>query len=111
MCVIERSPHPMAARVLPPKFAKQYFEGRQTRPLNLRGYGIGTGLLYKVEKRFLDPDAVTASWFPENLLLPDGFVAYGYYDPTYGKVWFYSRDAGYEFGTMAFREAILLLTT
>ena len=109
--LIERSPQPMAARGLPPKFAKQYFEGRQTRPLNLRGYGIGTGLLYKVEKRFLDPDAVTASWFPENLLLPDGFVAYGYYDPTYGKVWFYSRDAGYEFGTMAFREAILLLPT
>lgn len=106
--LIERSPQPTAGRGLPPRFAKQYFEGRQTRPLNPRGYGIGTGLLYKVEKKFLDPDAQTASWFPENTL-PGGNVAYGNYNPTNGKVWFFDYDALDEHAGMAFREAILLL--
>src|SRR3989344_5666173 len=96
--LVERSPKPtIGAMGLPPKFAKQWFSGRFTRPLNLRGYGIGTGLLYKVEKTFLDPDAATASWFPENLLLPGGCVAYGYYDPARGKVWFGDNVAGCEY--------------
>lgn len=107
--LVERTPQPRSARGMPPKFAQQYFEGRQTRPLALRGYGIGTGLLYRVEKTFLDPDAKTASWFPENILFPAGHVAYGRYHPTGRKVWFYRSGALDEGDGMAFREAILLL--
>lgn len=107
--LVERTPQPRAARGLPPKFAKQYFEGRQTRPISLRGYGIGTGLVYKVEKTFLDPDAATASWFPENIFLPDGDVAYGACSPAGRKVWFDRNDASSVYDYMGFREAILLL--
>lgn len=104
--LVERSAQPTAARSLPPKFAKQWFEGRQTHPLSLRGYGIGAGLLYKVEKNFLDPEAKTVTWFPENVFLPDGNVAYGYYNPANDKVWFNRNDPNYENDNNGFREEI-----
>ena len=66
--LIERTPRPVPATMgLPPKWARHWFGGRQTLPLHLRGYGTGNGLLYKVEKTFLDPGAETATWFPENI--------------------------------------------
>lgn len=107
--IVERTPEPRAARGLPPKFAELWFQGRQTRPLNLGGYGIGTGLLYKVEKKFLDPEAKTVSWFPENIFLPGGGVAYGRSHPDYRKVWFARGDPSCEGAYYGFREAILLL--
>ena len=107
--LIERSPTPTPATMgLPPKYARQWFAGRHTLPLHLRGYGIGTGLLYKVEKQFLDPEAKTASWFPENILLPDGDVACGYCNPHNREVYFSRDGAVNEYANFGFREAIVL---
>ncbi|TSC67416.1 MAG: hypothetical protein CEO19_225 [Parcubacteria group bacterium Gr01-1014_73] len=102
----ERSAKPTPATMgLPPKFAKHWFAGRQTAPLNLCGYGIGTSLLNEVEKQFLDPE--TWTWFPENTL-SDGHVAYGNYNPGYGKVKFNYNDSDCGLGGFGFREAIYL---
>ncbi len=107
--LIERTPRPVPATMgLPPKYAGHWFGGRQTVPLHLRGYGIGTGLLYKVAKQFLDPSGATASWFPENTLSSDGRVAFGYYSPLNRGVGFGRNDAGGENGGYGFREAIVL---
>ncbi len=107
--LIHRSPSPTPGTMgLPPKFAKQWFSGRPTAPLHLRGYGIGNGLLYKVEKTFLDPRAKTASWFPGNIYLQGGSVAYGCYYPGDREVRFYGGDAGFEDASCGFREAIAL---
>jgi hypothetical protein len=107
--LVERSAVPTAAGGLPPKFAKQWFEGRQTRPLNLRAYGIGTALWYNIERKFLDPEAKTATWFPESGL-PDGHVvACGYCGPADYEVWFSQNDRRCERGRYGFREAILRL--
>ena len=104
----ERTPEPKAGRRLPPKFADIYFEGRQTRPLNFCGYGIGTGLLYKMEKTFLDPCGRTVSWLPEHIHPSSRHVACACSLPSSQKVWFYCCDAGSECGNFAFREALLL---
>ncbi|MSU55211.1 MAG: hypothetical protein EXS46_01560 [Candidatus Taylorbacteria bacterium] len=105
--LVERSITPTPATMgLPPKFAKHWFAGRQTHPLHLRGYGIGTSLWRGVEEQLLD-SGPTRTWFPENAL-PDGRVAYGFFSPTYGDVWFRDYDAGHEADDMAFREAIVL---
>lgn len=102
----ERSARPTPATMgLPPEFAKHWFTGRQTVPLDLCGYGIGTSLCHKVEKQFFDPE--TWTWFPENTL-SDGNVAYGFYDPSLGKVEFYCRASGFGRGLFGFREAISL---
>lgn len=107
--LIERTSKPTLATMgLPPKYAGHWFGGRQTHPLNLCGYGVGTGLLYKVEKAFLDPLGVTASWFPENIYPSSDEVACGCYYPDCRKVWFRRNDAGYGCGCFGFREAILL---
>lgn len=107
--LVERSLTPTAATMgLPPKFARHWFAGRQTVPLNLRGYGIGTSLWHKVESQFLDPQ--TWTWFPENTL-PDGRIACGRCDPARGEVKFCYDDASDEHGNCGFREAILLLQT
>ena len=107
--LIERTAKPVPATMgLPPKYARHWFSGRQTLPLHLRGYGIGTGLLYKVEKQFLDPQAATASWFPENTFPAGGGVAYGFYDPDYRKVHFLRSAAGDGDADYGFREAIVL---
>ncbi len=105
----ERTPPPTAGTMgLPPKFAKQWFAGRQTVPLHLRGYGIGTGLLYQVEQKFLDPEAKTVTWFPENIYLPGGNVACSCYDPGRREVGFNRCGAGCEDAGCGFREAIAL---
>ena len=102
----KRSAKPTLATMgLPPKFAKHWFAGRQTAPLNLCGYGIGTSLCYEVEKQFLDPGTWTS--FPENTLSV-GDVAYGNCLPHDSKVRFgcsYSDFGDDDFG---FREAICL---
>lgn len=74
---IERSLGPTEATMgLSPKFLKNWYAGRQTRPLDRRAYGIAASLFHKVEKKFLDPQTFT--WFPENTLpLPGGEVARG----------------------------------
>ena len=107
--LIHRSPTPTPATMgLPPKFAKHWFSGRQTLPLHIRGYGIGNGLLYKVEKTFLDPRGETASWFVENVYQPGGRIACGYYDPGLRGVGFVRGVADGEHGYYGFREAIVL---
>lgn len=107
--LIERSPWPTIGTMgLPPKFAKQWFSGRQTTPLNFRGYGIGTSLWYEVEKKFLDPEFKTVTWFPEDILLSGDCVACGYYDSADGEVKFHCFGAGNGFDCYGFREAILL---
>ena len=107
--LIHRSPTPTPATMgLPPKFAKHWFAGRPTRPLHLRGYGIGTGLLYQIEKTFLDPKADTVSWFVENIYGPAGAVADGCYYPDSREVGFGRRAVGDEDGRCGFREAIVL---
>ena len=107
--LIHRSPTPTPATMgLPPKFAGQWFAGRPTLPLHLRGYGVGTGLLYRVEKTFLDPKAKTVSWFVENIYQPGGKVADGCFNPDDREVNFYRNDAGCENAFCGFREAIVL---
>lgn len=90
---------------LPPKFARKWFAGRQTKPLALRPYGIGMSLVNEVEEQFLDPETFT--WFPENTL-PDGGVAYGRYNPDRREVRFYWYIADDESARSGFREAIVL---
>jgi len=103
--IIERSPTPtVATRGLPPKYAKHWFGGRVTRPLGLRAYGIGTSVLHSVEKQFLDPEAKTATFFPENV--SGGCVAYGCYGPYGSEVYFGYDDSDYEADRYGFREAI-----
>lgn len=107
--LIERTAKPVPATMgLPPKYARHWFGGRQTLPLHLRGYGIGTGLLYKLEKKFLDHDATTASWFPENTFPADDHVAFGYYYPGRRMVYFSRGVAADEGANFGFREAIVL---
>ena len=102
----ERSAKPTPATMgLPPKFVKHWFAGRQTVPLNLCNYGIGTSLCHKVENQFLDP--VTWTWFPENTLT-DGNVAGGGCHPGYDKVEFYYLASDVGNGCFGFREAIFL---
>lgn len=104
--IIERTPAPTLATMgLPPKYAKQWFGGRQTQPLGLRAYGIGTSVLHSVEKQFLDPEAKTATFFPENIL-PGGYVACGCCYPSYSRVLFCAGGSGDEYGDYGFREAI-----
>lgn len=104
--LIERSAKPTFATMgLPPKFAKHWFAGRQTVPLNLCGYGIGTSLCHEIEKQFLDRK--TWTWFPENILSGDD-IADGGYDPFDGKVRFDYYDSDYEYDNFGFREAICL---
>lgn len=104
--LIERAPRPTEATMgLPPRFARNWFAGRQTRPLPLRTYGIGTSLWYKVEKKFLDPQ--TATFFTENTL-PGGCVACGRYFSGSRLVYFGADGAGYERDEYGFREAIVL---
>lgn len=106
---IERSITPTPATMgLPPKFARHWFSGRQTVPLHLRAYGIGTSLLHEVEEQFLDPE--TWTWFPENTL-PGGRVAFGGSGPASGKVEFLCLGAGNELVNAGFREAIVLSLT
>lgn len=106
LCIIERFARPTLSTMgLPPKFAKNWFAGRQTVPLNLCGYGIGMSLWHEVEEQFLDPQ--TATWFPGNTL-SDGDVAYGDYDPGCGKVEFFCNDSDDEYDSFGFREAICL---
>lgn len=104
---IERSLTPTPGTMgLPPRFAKHWFSGRQTRPIDLSGYGSAVGLFYRVEKQFLD--SATATWFSENTLsMPDGDVAYGYYNSYRGEVDFNAHDAGYEDGGWGFREEVV----
>jgi len=102
----ERSMKPTLATMgLPPKFAKHWFAGRQTAPLNLCGYGIGTSLCYEIEKQFLDPE--TWTWFPENTL-SGGDVAYGGCLPGLALVGFLCFDSSYEDDDFGFREVICL---
>jgi len=100
---IERTLRPTEATIgLPPKFLKNWYAGRQTKPLDRRAYGIATSLLHGVEKQFLDPETFT--WFPENTLPPDGRVAYGYWSDD--EVRFYWGDPGDEDDYGGSREAI-----
>lgn len=102
----ERSARPTPATMgLPPKFAKHWFAGRQTVPLDLCGYGIGTSLCHEVEKQFFDPE--TWTWFPENTL-SGGAVAYGLCRPGDGRVEFRCGDSDGGGGRFGFREAISL---
>lgn len=106
---IERTPRPTLGTMgLPPKFAVQWFAGRPTAPLNLCGYGIGTGLLYRVEKQFLDPRGTMFSWFPENIFLPTGDIAFVGSFLGARRVDFDRGDAGCADASFGFREAIVL---
>ncbi|PIQ92397.1 MAG: hypothetical protein COV70_00695 [Parcubacteria group bacterium CG11_big_fil_rev_8_21_14_0_20_39_22] len=104
--LIERTVEPMSARSLPPKYAKLYFEGRMTRPIDLRRYGIGFGLYHDITGEYLDPRTVTL--FPENIYSPYGLVAYGSWCPDYRKVDFHRHDVVYGDAVFGFREAIVL---
>lgn len=104
--LVERDLRPTEATMgLPPKFARHWFAGRQTRPLTLRAYGIGMSLEHEVEQQFLDPQ--TFSWFPENTL-PGGGVADGGYNPDNRRVRFRWGGPDYGYGRCGFREAIVL---
>ncbi|MDP3996689.1 MAG: hypothetical protein Q8P86_03290 [bacterium] len=108
LSLMERSPTPTPATMgLPPKYARHWFSGRQTRPLHLRGYGIGQGLLYEVEKQFLDP-GVTATVFPENTFPVGGRVACGSWHAGDSWVFFGRYDDDNECAHCGFREAIVL---
>lgn len=105
LLLIERSVKPTAATMgLPPKFAKNWFSGRQTVPLDLCGYGIATSLWQSVEKQYLDPET-TLTWFPENQS-SGGDVADGYGYHGLDRVGFYYGDAGNGDDDCGFREAI-----
>ncbi|MDO8620470.1 MAG: hypothetical protein Q7R64_03940 [bacterium] len=108
--LIERSQGPTLATMgLPPKYASHWFRGRQTVPLHLRGYGLGTGLLYRVKKTFLDSTGTTGSFFPEDTSRGSRVVAVGNYFPSaVGEVRFGRKKAYSADVRLGFREAIVL---
>jgi hypothetical protein len=71
--------------------------------IRMRGYGLAFGLRFFVKKDWLDPETVT--WFPEDRL-PDGYVAYGYWDRDNRKVGFCWYGSGSRLSNRGARVAL-----